>query len=689
MEKRMELLAPAGGTKELKAAVQSGADAVYMGASAFSARAGAQNFSEDEMREAVDYAHAYDVKVHCAINTLIKESELENAIQTAVCANNCGVDAIIVQDIGLAQHIRKILPDMELHASTQMTVTSLDGVKYLEEKGFSRVVLARELSLSEIKEIAKNTKAEIEIFVHGAICMSYSGQCLMSSILGGRSGNRGRCAQPCRLPYELTENGKVCGDGYILSPKDMALIEHLEELKRAGVASLKIEGRLKSAEYVSAVVGVYRKYLDNPASVKTEDFTELKNAFSRSGFTDGYLTGRLGSEMMSHKNPANTSGSVFTREAIERASGKFIRKIPVDIYASLAEKDVFRVTMCLKNGECVSCEGTHPAERAINRPLDEERITEQLGKLGDTPFEISTITAEVEKGINVTVKEINDVRRRACDMLFGELSKREVKRVKNIPLEFENNSSEREMYLTAEVRTVEQGKAVSKIDTVKRIYASPDVANELIKICGNAEIVTKTSDIVSDEEIETDSVSVSSFGAMHRYGNKAKYGEWRLNIYNSLTADEFSSLNCVTLSPELNLYDVKKAVSHIKNVETEIIGYGYIPLMLMKNCPVKAMGKCSNGRCEYKLRDRKGMEFQILCTDGCKPVLLNSKPIYTADIIDEIKETKINCIRLNFTVESPSECSKIVKIYKDALNGIKQPTLVENTFTRGHLKRGV
>ena len=283
MKTRMELLAPAGGMRELKAAVGSGADAVYMGAAAFSARAGAGNFTEEEMREAVRYAHTYGVKVHCAINTLIKENEFCEAVSTAVIAAKCGVDALIIQDIGFAGHIRKVLPDIELHASTQMTVTSLEGVRYLEKMGFSRVVLARELSLSEIEYIAKNAKAEIEVFVHGAICVCYSGQCLMSSILGGRSGNRGRCAQPCRLPYELTEGEKICGSGYILSPKDMALIKHLDKLRKAGVASLKIEGRLKSAEYVSAVVGVYRKYLDSDGEVTDEDMAELKNAFSRSG----------------------------------------------------------------------------------------------------------------------------------------------------------------------------------------------------------------------------------------------------------------------------------------------------------------------------------------------------------------------------------------------------------------------
>lgn len=689
MENKMELLAPAGGIKELKAAVQSGADAVYMGAAAFSARAGADNFTEDQMREAVEYAHAYGIKVHCAINTLIKENELEDAIATAVCANNCGVDAIIIQDIGLAQHLRKLLPDMELHASTQMTVTSVDGVRYLEEKGFSRVVLARELTLSEIRQITKNSKAEIEVFVHGAICMSYSGQCLMSSILGGRSGNRGRCAQPCRLPYELTENGKVCDSGYILSPKDMALIEHLEDLREAGVTSLKIEGRLKSAEYVSAVVGVYRKYLDNPDTVSKADMAELINAFSRSGFTDGYLTGRLGREMMSHSNPANNSGSIYTPDAKMRAEGKFIRKFPIDIYASLVEGDVFRVTACMDNGICVTAEGTQTAEQAINRPLDKSRIKEQLEKLGDTPFEIDTVTIDTEDGITVPIKEVNEARRNMCALLWNELSKRESKRVNDIPLNFKENINDTDIYLTAEVRTAEQGKAVLEAGGAKRIYASPKVAKELINQCGDTEIVTKTSDILSDEEIATRYVSVSSAGAIERYKNKAKYGEWRLNVYNSLTANEFSSLECVTLSPELNLRDIKEAVGHITDVKTELIGYGHIPLMLMKNCPVKAMGRCQNGKCTYKLRDRKGIEFPIICADGCKSVLLNSKPIYTADMIDEIRNTKVDCIRLNFTIETPEECSRITRIYSEALCGKKQSPMPENTFTRAHLKRGV
>lgn len=689
MGRGLELLAPAGGMRELKAATASGADAVYMGASAFSARAGASNFTEAEMAAAVKYAHLHGVKVHCAINTLIKESELEKAEEIAKNAVRCGVDAIIIQDIGLARRLRKILPDTELHASTQMTVTSLEGVKYLESEGFSRVVLARELTFGEIRNIAKNSKAEIEVFVHGAICMCYSGQCLMSSILGGRSGNRGRCAQPCRLPYEITRNGKKCAEGYVLSPKDMSLIRHLPELESAGVASLKIEGRLKSAEYVSAVTGIYRKYLDNPCAVSKSDEEELRNAFSRSGFTDGYFTGRLGKTMMAHENPANNSGSTYTDAAKRRADGREEKKIPIDIYASLNEDDVLRLVGCTKDGICVTEKGTQKSQAAINKPLSEEKLTEQISKLGNTPFCVSSSSAEVENGITVPIKEVNETRRRLCEKLFEVLSYSEPGRILDIPIRHSQNSAERIPYLTAEVFTEEQGKAILESGYVKRLYAPAEVAAKLSEYGFETEIITRLSDIYTEEFVATEHVSVSSAAQIYKYKGRAKYGEWRLNIYNSQTAEAFKNLKCVTLSPELNLADIEAAVSHISGIETEIIAYGYLPLMLMKNCPLKAMGMCQNGKSVFKLRDRKNMEFPVVCTKNCRAVLLNSKPIYTADMTDRLSETGVNAIRLNFTLETPGECLKIAKSYSDAINGIKQLPMKDNTFTRGHFKRGV
>ncbi len=689
MSKGMELLAPAGGMAELIAAVQSGADAVYLGADMFSARAGAGNFGKEQLKNAVEYAHFYGVKVHCAINTLIKEKELESAIATAVMAAECGVDALIIQDIGLAKHLRKVLPHIEFHASTQMTVTSLEGVRYLEKQGFSRVVLARELSMAEIEKIVKGAKAEIEVFVHGAICMSYSGQCLMSSILGGRSGNRGRCAQPCRLCYDLLENGKASDSAYILSPKDMALVEHLKSLKKIGVASLKIEGRLKSAEYVSAVTGIYRKYIDSCEKVSKEDLAELKNAFSRSGFTDGYFKGQLGESMMSHKNPANNSGSTFTKEATDRANGKTVRRIPITVYATLNEGEALCVTAYDNDGNCVNVTGREKAQKAIKTPISRERICEQLEKLGGTNFIAENVYAEVGDGITVPIKEINQVRREMCEMLWRERVKMVDAEVVDIPLDLEEQNKNTSPYLTASVRTEAQAYAVMSAGGVKRIYVSPEVAQKLKGVNDHCEIITRVSDILCDEDIITDKGMVPSAAAIEKYGAKAVYGDFRLNVFNSLTANAFDGLECVTLSPELNLREIAEVVKHTKNIETEIIGYGHIPLMIMRNCPIKAMGKCQNNKEIYSLRDRKNMEFPIICEKGCRAVLLNSKPVYTADIIEEVIKTNINAIRLDFTVESPKECEDIVRGYSRALAGEAVTPMEENTFTRGHLRRGV
>lgn len=689
MKNKIELLAPAGGMRELKAAVQSGADAVYLGAADFSARSGAGNFTADELAEAVRYAHGYGVKVHCAINTLIKEKEMSAAIETAICANDCGVDALIIQDVGLASRLRELLPDIELHGSTQMTVTSLEGVRYLEKMGFSRVVLARELSVGEIERIVKGAKAEIEIFVHGAICMSYSGQCLMSSVLGGRSGNRGRCAQPCRLPYELIKDGKPCGEGYVLSPKDMALVRHLDEIGRIGVASLKIEGRLKSAEYVSTVVGVYRKYLDGGGAVTSDDMAKLTGAFSRSGFTDGYFTGRLGADMMAHKNPANNSGSIYTPEVKAIADGKIVRRIPINVYATLLADDVLRVYAYDSDGNSVSCEGTAIAETARNKPITAERVTEQLCKVGDTPFAVEEINVEIDEGITVPVKELNAVRREMCRQLWELRTASEKKRVSDIASRTYTANGGCTDTLTAKVRTFEQGVAVLQSGGVKRLYAPSGVAKRLIEIATDTEIVTYTSDILSDEPIATENVCVGSFAAMEKYGERAKHGDFRLNVYNADTICAFEGLASVTLSPELNLREIADVTAKCGNVETELIAYGYLPLMIMRNCPVKAMGHCQKNKDIYSLRDRKNTEFKFVCGDGCRAILLNSKPIFTADIMDEIKRTKINCIRLDFTVENPEQCGKIIDVYRSAVRGEKVEPMEVNTFTRGHLHRGV
>lgn len=684
---RMELLAPAGNKLALHAAVQSGADAVYLGGPIFGARHSAENFTIDEMKRWVDYCHLYGVDVHVAVNTLIKERELSRLQYYVKELNNICVDALIVQDLGAAEVIKNTVPDMVLHGSTQMTVTSLEGVKYLENNGFSRVVLARELNEKEIEHICKGAKAEIEVFVHGAICMCYSGQCLMSSVLGGRSGNRGRCAQPCRLPYELTEKGETIEKGYALSPKDMALIDELDKLRKIGVSSLKIEGRLKRAEYVSAVVGIYRKYLDMGGKVSKSDMTELKDAFSRTGFTSGYFTGNLGKNMMSHDTSGNSSENKFTDEAKKRAAENAnIRKIPVNIIASLKKDSPLEVTIYDNEGHYGYGIGEEIPQTAINKPLDEKLLASKLLKLGLTPFECDEYEVFCESGIIIPVKEINAVRRIAAENLINERQRREVGHITGYRIKTEVRKKPKNIILTAEVSNVEQLKCAVE-NGIEIIYAPKDIIKAADFPLKN--VVTKAVEIFREEKIETDGVLVSSPAAAYKYKNKKLYGDFRLNIFNSQTADTFKDFEKITLSPELNLHEIKELCNNT-NCDIEVIGYGRIPLMIMKNCPVKAMGKCQNGKNLYKLRDRKNEEFPLMCGDNCMMKLLNSKPVYMADKISDLVNLKINSIRLIFTVENFLQCDKIIKVYKNALeNNIQGDELENNTFTRGHFYRGV
>lgn len=683
----MELLAPAGSSAALRAAVQSGADAVYLGVNEFGARQSAENFSIDELGKWVDYCHLYGVDVHVTVNTLIKNSELNALANCVKRLNAVHVDALIVQDIGAADIIKNTVPDMTLHASTQMTVTSLEGVKYLENMGFSRVVLARELSRNEIEYICRNTDTEIEVFVHGAICMCYSGQCLMSSILGGRSGNRGRCAQPCRLPYELLKDGGSIGKGYLLSPKDMSLVNELDALKKCGVRSLKIEGRLKRPEYVSAVVGVYRKYLDSGKSISTQDMRELTDAFSRSGFTDGYFKNRLGADMMSHTS-GNSAENKFTPDAVSRTlENANVRKIPVTVTGTLKKDSPLAVTISDTDGNSIYAIGTVNSETAVNRPLDKQRLSEQLLKLGQTPFECTECDVRADDGITIPIKEVNEVRRRAVQELIEKRCERKTGRTVDCTVLERCERENQDIILTAEVMTEEQMKAAVE-GGIKRIYAPSEILKELKSVPKDIELVTKASDIFSEQDIETEAVLTSSPAGIYHYDGKKLYGDFRLNVFNSNTAEHFSGLEGITLSPELNIGEIRDILKYT-TAKTEIIGYGHLPLMIMRNCPIKAAGKCRSDGGSFTLRDRKNEEFPLVCSHGCRSVLLNSKPIFTADKISDLTKLKINSIRLIFTVEKFSQCGKIIDVYKRAMKGEKIEPMRENTFTRGHLYRGV
>ncbi len=688
MENGIELLAPAGNYRSLTAAVQSGADAVYIGGPAFNARRSADNFTLEEIKRGADYCHLYGVDLHVAVNTLIKERELEELARYVRELNRAGADALIVQDLGAARLIREICPDMPLHASTQMTVTSAEGVKYLEKAGFSRVVLARELTKNEIEYIIKNTRAEIEVFAHGALCMCYSGQCLMSSIIGGRSANRGRCAQPCRLPYTLiSENAKT--DAYALSMKDLALVNRLRELEKIGVKSLKIEGRLKRAEYVSAVTGIYRKYLDRGGSVTDKDMAELKSAFSRSGFTDGYFAGRIGASMMSHKTPGNVSDGVFSAEAKRRAEENAnIRKIPVMIYASLQKDDVLRVTMTDRDYNSVTAEGTFKAQTARHVPLGSDGLSDRLNKLGSEPFYAEEICAECDGNITIPVREINETRRRACAMLAAERIKRKEKREKEYCGDTKIKTPPECVMLTAECETAEQARACIEAGA-DILYVPENVYGSISDNCGDTKIVLRAEDIFDGAEMASEHIMVQSPAAMLCYEGRKLYGGWRLNVFNSLTADAYKDAELVTLSPELNIGEARSAAADT-SARCEIIVYGRLTLMITKNCPVKALGKCRGHKNTNALRDRKNQVFPVLCTPSHTARIINSKPIFTADKTDDILSVGADAHRLIFTVESAQEASRILRLYKRALEGerVENP-FGQNEFTRGHYYRGV
>lgn len=675
----MELLAPAGSFEALRAAVQSGADAVYIGGSEFSARRSAVNFTDDEIKAAADYCHVRGVSLHVAANILIKDGERDAFVRYMTRLSEYGVDAVIIQDIGMAAVCRKILPDLPLHASTQMTVSSVAAARKMKEIGFSRIVLARELSKEAIQRICSEVDIEVEIFAHGAICMGYSGQCLMSSIIGGRSGNRGMCAQPCRLPYEL--DGKK---GYLLSPKDLCMIDRLGELEKIGVTSLKIEGRLKRKEYVAAVCGVYRRCMDGKKP-DGSDIDELKNAFNRSGFTSGYYDGALGKNMMSYENPSNIAENTFSADVKNRCrEDADMRKTAIDISAELVLGKPLTVEISDKSGHCISVSGTVRAETAIKRPLDAARLEQQLAKLGNTPFYVKNISTKTDGGVTIPISEINDARRRATELLEKEICKMPERRsFEYIP------SAVPDYYekpiLTAQVADYEQAKACIE-NGITEIYVDTPLANRLCKEFKNVHIIARLAPVPRDDRVYepplTDSVLISNIGQFD--ADKKCFGDFRLNITNRESTAFYSELERITLSPELNMRELQPI-----SAGCEIIGYGRLPLMITENCPLRALGKCRRAGGDGYLTDRKNEKFPLKCNEGCALEILNSKPIYLADKPEIFKKLKISSIRLLFTVENFAECGKIISEYKKAVNGEAAKPMRENSFTRGHFYRGV
>lgn len=663
----MEILAPAGSMESLIAGVRCGANAVYLGVKDINARRGATNFDFDELNKAVVYCHQRAVKVYLTLNILISDSEMKTAYDTVKRALKCGVDAFIVQDLGLAQMIKNHFPQARLHASTQCSVNSPEGFKALEEMGFVRAVVPREMSLDEIKKIKKSTSMELEMFVHGALCMCVSGQCYLSAMLGGRSGNRGLCAQPCRLSFSADKSSS-CD----LSLKDLSLIEHMEEIEQAGIASLKIEGRMKRPEYVAGAVTGCKKALDK--ALGDNDRDRLRAVFSRTGFTDGYFTG-IRRDMFGTRQKEDVIGA---RDVLKELSHLYDNEnplLPISLKFRCRQGEPISLEAEAR-GKSVTVFGDEP-ERAINKPMTEDTVKQRLGKLGNTQYYLQSIEIELDNGLIVSAGSLNALRRGAVERLDEEKSIE----VKAKPLCVVPSGNKDEIpYYTARFANPE---AIPSRHPFERIFIPIWSSNEdFIRLNAGVEIprgMFSAEDKIKQRLKELKAIGVknalcSNLGAYKAAGDLGlkPYGDFGLNVYNSECARRFNS-------PIISFEATLKQANSISANDTGIIGYGKLPLMLTRNCPVKNRIGCEKCKKQGALTDRKGFEFKVVCSSYPCVELLNPIPLYLGDRQEEIK---VDFIHFYFTDESAQEVA-------DIIDAFEKGRTIDGKYTRGLYYRGV
>lgn len=665
MNNKPEILAPAGSMESLIAAVRCGANAVYLGTKGINARRGATNFTFEELKQAVEYCHARDVKIYLALNILISDNERELAYKTVEAGLSLGVDAFIIQDLGLAKIIHSHFPTARMHASTQCSVNSPEGFKALEKMGFVRAVLPREMSLDEIKEIRQATDMELEMFVHGALCMCVSGQCYLSAMLGGRSGNRGLCAQPCRLGFSA-DASRSCD----LSLKDLSLIGNINEIAQAGVASLKIEGRMKRPEYVAAAVTSCKKATDGEYSASDEN--TLKSVFSRTGFTDGYFTGER-KDMFGTRQKEDV---VAAKDVLKELSHLYDNEnplVPIDIeFICKANRKAELTATAL--GKEATVVGPVP-EKAINKPMTEDSVTGRLAKFGNTQFYLNNITIDLDDGLILPASVINSMRREAVEML----DKVEIQPFTQMPYKAEKyKEKDCTPYYTARFLNPD---SIPDKHPFKRIFipiwssdedfvdnrAGVEIPRGLF---GMEEKLTKRLEHL--KKIGVRKALCSNLGAYslaQKMGFEV-YGDFGLNIFNSESAQLFNS-------PILSFEATLEQTNRIGAKDTGIIGYGYLPLMLTRNCPIKNHLGCS--RCTGKLTDRKGFEFKVKCSPYPCVEVLNPVPVYMGD---RQKEIKTDFIHFYFTDESKNQVEQIINLFKTGGQ-------FDGKYTRGLTYRGV
>ena len=693
----MELLAPAGSMEALRAAVCNGADAVYLGADTFNARMNARNFSAADLQEAIVYCHVRGVKVHLTLNTLVLDREMPRAAELIRLAASCGVDAFIVQDLGVVSLCRQLAPDVPIHASTQMSIHSLEGVLEAAALGCSRVVLARELPAEEIAHICKKSPVEIEVFVHGALCMCYSGQCYLSSVIGRRSGNRGQCAQPCRLPYGY---GRFESTRYPLSLKDNCLAGELDELRRMGVASIKIEGRMKRPEYVAIVTRAYRTVL-NGGKLMPSDLQELETAFSRQGFTDGYFRGQTGSDMFGRRQEGEDTADLFASARATYEQGE-PQRIGVRFYAMIRRGEPAQLAVEDPDGNLCRTRGPVP-EQAVYRSLTPQDLEQQLKKTGGTPYLCTAVRSSLDPDLMLPASAINAMRRDVIAELTAKRGRAAPARLNayDEPPRYDGIAGEPQ--LTIAVRTAGQitSRMLSMKPTVlyvplselaehpdlpQRVSVETQLAAILPRVIWSGELAPVARQLRTVYEMGVRQVLAGNLGQLHiaRAAGFAVRGDFGLNIVNSRAMRYLreQGLDSQLLSFELTLPQIRDIS---KAVPAELLIYGRLPLMLMENCVMKnRTGICACQTGTVRLVDRVGEEFPIVKDPGtCRNVLLNGKKLYLLDKKDALRGMGLWALRLQFTTENPGEIDKVLMDYQG------RAVFDAGSYTRGLYSRGV
>ena len=692
----LELLSPAGSPEAVQAAVQNGADAVYLGYGNFNARRNAANFDDAALRAAVSYCHLRGVKVYVTLNTLLSDRELPAAAKLVATLSDMGVDALLVQDLGVARMARQVAPDLPLHASTQMTIHNLDGAKLAaEELGMSRVVVSRELSRDAIAYLCAHAPVEIECFVHGALCMCYSGQCFFSSVIGGRSGNRGLCAQPCRMNYGW--NGVA--DKPLLSLKDLSLANHLQALEEMGVACAKIEGRMKRPEYVAIVTRVYADAIREGRNPTRREQKALEQAFSRQGFTAAYYRNEPGPHMFGvrEKTPA-------PKELFAAARADYTRENPmvaVTMEAEIVPEQPARLTVRDRAGHTVTRTGPVP-EAARKVALTQAQAQEQLTKTGGTPYDCESIAVRVEPGLSLPLSALNKLRREALE----DLTRRRTAPPKRRSRPFQpgvryENRKEAPVFTISALR----GDQISQelLDLAPAMVALPpeelaerpdligtilnagvEPAVTLPRVCWDDELPALEGALERLRVMGVETVcagTLAGVGLARRLDFRCR-GDFGLGVYNAQSIKEYKrlGLRSVTLSFEQRLARIRDLS---KALDCEMVGYGRLPLMITENCLIRnRTGQCA---CQSvnQLTDRTGTRFPVLRAFGCRNEIYNGKKLFLADKAKDYRRAGLWAVRLLFTTENAKECVQVLRRYR------QEGTYAPNEYTRGLYYRDV